>query len=109
VLDVDKVLLEGDDWHGQRERPTRSLSSIHPCADVVFAAAAAQAVHEQQGRVAIACQGSELSIWDLETQQRCYLAKGAKPNGLGATACKSRAGPTPRPDVTRTTRSRRGS
>ena len=29
------------------------------------------------------CQGSELSFWDIHTQQKVYQAKGAKPNKLG--------------------------
>ena len=33
--------------------------------------------------VALACNGSELSIWDLQQQQRSYQAKGNKPNRIG--------------------------
>lgn len=44
----------------------------------------AQAVDEVASKAAVGCIGTELSIWDLETQQRSYLAKGAKPNRIGA-------------------------
>ena len=43
----------------------------------------AQAVDEGASKAAVGCIGTELSIWNLETQQRSYLAKGAKPNRIG--------------------------
>ena len=33
--------------------------------------------------VAFACNGSELGIWNLQTQQQSYHAKGNKPNRIG--------------------------
>ncbi|KAA6423488.1 MAG: hypothetical protein FRX49_06548 [Trebouxia sp. A1-2] len=33
--------------------------------------------------IALACNGSELGIWDLQKQQRSYHAKGNKPNRIG--------------------------
>ena len=44
-----------------------------------------QAVHggESDTNVALACHGSELSIWDLEQSQKQYQAKGNKPNRIG--------------------------
>lgn len=33
--------------------------------------------------IALACNGSELSIWDLQKQQKSYHAKGNKPNRIG--------------------------
>ena len=41
-----------------------------------------QAVNEGGTQAALACQGSELGIWDLQQQQRSYHAKGGKPNKL---------------------------
>lgn len=42
-----------------------------------------QAVSGDGSRAAVGCQGAELSIWDIATQQRSYSAKGAKPNRVG--------------------------
>ena len=39
-----------------------------------------QAVDEGCGHAALACEGSELGIWDLQLQQRSYHAKCGKPN-----------------------------
>lgn len=33
--------------------------------------------------MAVGCQGSELNIWDVKTQQQIFLAKSAKPNRIG--------------------------
>lgn len=33
--------------------------------------------------IALACNGSELSLWDLERRQKQYQAKGNKPNRIG--------------------------
>ncbi|DBA78806.1 TPA: hypothetical protein ACH3X1_008702 [Trebouxia sp. C0004] len=33
--------------------------------------------------IALACNGSELGVWDLQKQQRSYHAKGNKPNRIG--------------------------
>ena len=41
-----------------------------------------QAVDEACGHAALACEGSELGIWDLQQQQRSYHAKGGKPNKI---------------------------
>lgn len=41
-----------------------------------------QALNAASSHAALACQGSELGIWDLQTQQRSYHAKGGKPNML---------------------------
>lgn len=43
----------------------------------------AQAVDEGEASLAVGCKGSELSVWDLATHQRSYLAKSAKPNRIG--------------------------
>lgn len=43
----------------------------------------ATALCEETGQLAVACEGSELSLWSLATQQRTYQAKGAKPNRIG--------------------------
>ncbi len=43
-----------------------------------------QAVDQGGGQAALGCQGSaQLSVWDLATRQRVWLAKGAKPDMLG--------------------------
>ena len=44
-----------------------------------------QAVHRSEAAtsLALACDGSELSIWDLECRQKQYQAKGNKPNRIG--------------------------
>ena len=42
-----------------------------------------QAISEDGTKAAFGCEGAELSIWDIATQQRSYLAKGAKPNRVG--------------------------
>ena len=42
-----------------------------------------QAVDEAGERLAVGCEGSELSIWGIQSRQRSYLAKGAKPNRVG--------------------------
>ena len=44
-----------------------------------------QAVHASDtgAHIALACNGSELGIWDLQKQQRSYHAKGNKPNRIG--------------------------
>ena len=34
-------------------------------------------------RAAFGSEGAELSIWDIATQQRSYIAKGSKPNRIG--------------------------
>ena len=44
---------------------------------------ALQAVSGDGSKAAFGCQGAELSIWDIETQQKSYSAKGAKPNRVG--------------------------
>ncbi len=33
--------------------------------------------------MAVGCQGSELNIWDVKTQQQTFLAKSAKSNRIG--------------------------
>lgn len=44
-----------------------------------------QAVHRggSATSIALACHGSELSIWDVEQQHKQYQAKGNKPNRIG--------------------------
>lgn len=42
-----------------------------------------QALSEDGSKAAFGCQGAELSIWDITTQQKSYSAKGAKPNRVG--------------------------
>lgn len=42
-----------------------------------------QAVESKAGLMAAGCRGSELSIWNIHTQQKAFQAKGAKPNKLG--------------------------
>ena len=44
-----------------------------------------QAVHKGSSgaNIALACHGSELSIWDLQQGQKQYQAKGNKPNRIG--------------------------
>ena len=44
-----------------------------------------QAVHASDtgAHIALAGNGSELGIWDLQKQQRSYHAKGNKPNRIG--------------------------
>ena len=44
---------------------------------------ALQALSEAGSKAAFGCQGAELSIWDITTQQKSYSAKGAKPNRVG--------------------------
>ncbi len=50
---------------------------------MVYACRVVQAVDEDGRYLAVGNQGTELSIWDLQTQQRFYLAKGTKPNRIG--------------------------
>lgn len=38
---------------------------------------------ESATSIALACHGSELSIWDLGQQKKLYQAKGNKPNRIG--------------------------
>lgn len=42
-----------------------------------------QDINEDDSKAAFGCQGAELSIWDVATQQISFLAKGAKPNRVG--------------------------
>jgi ribosome biogenesis protein NSA1 len=42
-----------------------------------------QAVDEDERLLAVACRGTELTLWDLATRQRAYLAKSAKPDRVG--------------------------
>lgn len=42
-----------------------------------------QAVDEDGKFLAVGNQGTELSVWDLQTQQRAFLAKAGKPNRIG--------------------------
>ena len=42
-----------------------------------------QAVDEEEEHVAFACEGSEPSLWSLESGKQVYLAKGAKPDRTG--------------------------
>ncbi|KAK9832561.1 hypothetical protein WJX84_011909 [Apatococcus fuscideae] len=41
------------------------------------------AVSSEAGLAAVGCRGSELSLWNISTQQKAFQAKGAKPNKLG--------------------------
>ncbi|KAK9829390.1 hypothetical protein WJX72_005540 [[Myrmecia] bisecta] len=43
----------------------------------------ALAVDGSSARLAVGCQGTELTVWDIATRQRLYLAKGNKPNRIG--------------------------
>ncbi|CAL8468436.1 g7976 [Coccomyxa elongata] len=40
-------------------------------------------VSRDESCMAVGCQGSELSIWDVKSQQQTFLAKSAKPNRIG--------------------------
>ena len=44
-----------------------------------------QAVNQSESvtSIALACHGSELSIWDVGQQKKLYQAKGNKPNRIG--------------------------
>ncbi len=42
-----------------------------------------QAVQHEAQLLAVGCQGSELSLWNIDMQKKAYQAKGAKPNKLG--------------------------
>ena len=37
---------------------------------------------EGEASLAVGCRGTELSVWDLASRQRSYLAKSAKPNRI---------------------------
>ncbi|CAK0781593.1 hypothetical protein CVIRNUC_005416 [Coccomyxa viridis] len=40
-------------------------------------------IGEDGSKAAFGSEGAELSIWDIVTQQRSYIAKGSKPNRIG--------------------------
>ncbi|BDA43611.1 probable WD repeat-containing protein 74 at C-terminar half [Coccomyxa sp. Obi] len=40
-------------------------------------------VSKDESCMAVGCQGTELNIWDVKTQQQTFLAKSAKPNRIG--------------------------
>ena len=40
-------------------------------------------MEKEAGLLAVGCQGSELSIWNVHTREKVFQAKGAKPNKLG--------------------------
>jgi len=42
-----------------------------------------QALCEEMEQLAVACKGSELSVWSLRSQERTFQAKGAKPSRIG--------------------------
>ena len=42
-----------------------------------------QDISKDGSKAAFGSEGAELSIWDIATQQRSYLAKGSKPNRIG--------------------------
>lgn len=42
-----------------------------------------QDIGEDGSKAAFGSEGAELSIWDIVTQQRSYIAKGSKPNRIG--------------------------
>lgn len=42
-----------------------------------------QAVSEDESCIALGCEGTEVNIWDVRSQQRTFLAKSAKPNRIG--------------------------
>ena len=42
-----------------------------------------QALDSEARHLAVGGKGSELGVWDIHTQQRVFLGKGAKPNRIG--------------------------
>ena len=42
-----------------------------------------QDISKDGSKAAFGSEGAELSIWDIATQQRSYIAKGSKPNRIG--------------------------
>ena len=42
-----------------------------------------QDISKDGSKAAFGNEGAELSIWDIATQQRSYIAKGSKPNRIG--------------------------
>ena len=41
---------------------------------------------DEEGRLlAVGARGTELSVWDIGSQQRTYLAKSSKPDRVGLT------------------------
>ena len=69
--------LYGEDlptfWHGQHS----SLDTAQTWGNVL------QDISTASLKAAFGNEGSELSIWDIATQQRDYIAKGSKPNRIG--------------------------
>jgi len=63
-------------------------------------APAPQAVDAADRHVAVGAKGAELGVWDLETRQRVFHGRGAKPNRIGLVdpAHNSAAAYLPEPD-----------
>ncbi|KAK9915387.1 hypothetical protein WJX75_008542 [Coccomyxa subellipsoidea] len=49
----------------------------------VPAEVSSMAVSEDESCIALGCEGTEVNIWDVRSQQRTFLAKSAKPNRIG--------------------------